>query len=676
MELSLDLDPIIKDFEQTRICGEIEVTLPPPPRKHTIANWKAKTFAEQRFQYTIQPPRNEEPSDDFLEQETRRIHNGYWFFNNGNLEWITGYHYVMLNYSLIDGIRPIFNDSQQMFFWVWDAVEKDKSCLGLCLTTSRRWGKGEVAIIIGYMRTILREYSHFGFQSKTGDDAKLLFQKLIQRWKRFPIFLKPTDSGETNPRQELRFSEPGKRSSKGELKEYKPALESWIDFKPSVNNAYDGDKLQTYVNDEAAKAEKADPYETWEVVKFCLLNGSTVIGKALYTTTVESGDVYESSVSYKKLWDDSNPKERLPNGRTKSGMWRYYNPGYMGYYGEDETTGESFIDDYGYSRRELAKAHIMKGREGLEGNQLASQIRKLSLTVKEAFLSDGETCYFNAMNIENQRTWLTEYAPKGLIRRVTFYRGEKDRVTFRDDPQGKFQLIWSFQGEGQTNKFKISGGYREPDNQDFGAVGVDPYSFTETVSGKQSNGVAYLYRKGDPTDPEFSGMPIIRYADRPPRKSIFYDNVLLMAEWAGVKINYEADINDFIEYYEQIGKHKYLMYRPKSSIDPMKKRAIAKRQVGTLSKDSFALQRHFDLVNLYVETTCDKIMFIELLDSLLKYDHYKRTKFDDVVAFGMSLLGSTEHVKTMPKEIQLKILHNFTKKPAKKSPFPTYKKYG
>lgn len=658
------LADVIDNFERKRLCGEIEVELPKPPAINRIANSLLPTN-RQKFYYTEQPPKGEEPSEEFLAQETDRIRNGYWFFNNGNLEWITGYHYIMLNYSYIDGKRPLFNDSQQMFFWVWNHVEKDPYCFGLCLTTSRRWGKGEVAIIIGYMRTIMREYSHFGFQSKTGDDAKLLFAKLVQRWQRFPLFLKPTDSGDTNPRQELRFFEPSKRSSKGEAKEYKPALNSWIDFKPSTNAAYDGGKLQTYVLDECAKMEKSDPYDTWEIVKFCLLNGSTIIGKALLTTTVESGDAYEASISYKRLWDDSNPKERLPNGRTKSGLYRYYNGGYMGYHGVDEQTGEPFIDEYGYSRQEFTKQYILRGREGLEGNQLSSQIRKLSLTVEEAFMSDGQNCYFNAMNIQEQMTWLQEYAPKGIVRKVTFYRMQDGNVGWRDDPNGKFQMVWDFPDRSMANKYKLVNRLKAPANENFGSTGGDPYAASEMQSGQGSKGVFYVFKKDDGT--EDSGLPIVRYADRPPRKSIFYDNCMLLCEYYGIKLNMESDIQDWREYYEQQGMENYLMRTPKSAIAP--DRNHKKRLFGVKSKDPYALQAQFDATHEYIEHRCHKIYFIELLQDALIYDHRNRTKSDDTVAFGISLLGSTENVKNIKEASTLKILSNFTKKKEAKFKF-------
>lgn len=648
------IDEALDKFERKRVCGEIEVQLPQPPLFRNIDNWD-KEKDKQKFCYANIPDNIEELSEDIQDQivarEYDRIKNGYWFFNNGNLEYLTGYHYAFLNYMIIDGQKPLFTDAQRDFFYAWDSVEKTPSCFGLCLTTPRRWGKGEVSIIIAYLRTILNAYSHCGIQSKTADDAKGLYAKLVQRWQRLPQFLKPIDEGESNPKSALRFFEPSKRSTKNQKKEYNIALNSWIDYAATVKTAYDGQKLKTYIFDEAAKAEGVDVEECWNVVRFCLLNGSTIIGKALITTTVEDGDSFDASIQYKNIWDKSNPNEKLESGKTQSGLWRYFNPAYMGYYGEDDITGVSFIDEYGYSRQDLAKEYILRNRQGLDDRQLASEKRKLPLTVEEAFQTDASQCHFNSINLHDQLTYLKEYAPKNVVNRVTFFRDIDGKVTWRSDPKGKFQMCWDFKNKADSNKNIVDNGVKKPANESSFAIGVDPFASTIITGEQGSNGVAYVYRKHDTADPEDSGLCVVRYADRPPLKSIFHDNIIMMCEYFGCKANYESDVEDYYEYFINNGYKNYVMWRPKSTIDP--NRRNKKVKYGTPSKDPFALQKHFDTVYNYVELHCDKIYFTELIEDLIAYKHVKRTKYDDTVAFGMSLLAGTENVKVDSRENKL-----------------------
>jgi hypothetical protein len=651
--MAIDKDVIeeaLDRFERIRICGEIKCELPQPPPFRKIDNYDKKK-STQMFRYIDVPEDVDDLmdsiNDGFIEREYNRIREGYWFFCNGNLEYITGYHYAFLNYMYIDGEKPLFTDAQRDFFYVWDAVEKDKTCYGLCLTTPRRWGKGEVSIMIAYLRTILNPFSHCGIQSKTADDAKGLYSKLVQRWQRMPQYLKPIDEGESNPKSALRFFEPSVRSTKVQKKEYKKALNSWIDFAATVKTAYDGQKLKTYIYDEIAKAEGIDVKECWEIVKFCLVNGSTIIGKALLTTTVEDGDSFESSVKYKEIWDQSNPNEKLESGKTQSGLWRYFNPAYMGYYGADDITGISFIDDYGYSRQELAKEYILRQRQGLDDRSLASMKRKLPITVEEAFQTDSSQCHFNAINLNEQLTYIKEYAPKGLVNRVSFYRRNDGTVTWRPDTKGKFQMCWDFKDQRESNKNLIINGLKTPDNTSSFAIGVDPFASTIITGEQGSNGVAYVYRKHDINDPDDSGLVVCRYADRPPLKSIFHDQIIMMCEYYGCKANYESDVEDYYEYFIGKGLKNYVMWRPKSTIDPNRKNKKVK--YGTPSKDPFALQKHFDAVYDYVELHCDKIYFEELIVDLMAYKHNKRTKYDDTVAFGMSLLAGFENVKAEKK---------------------------
>ena len=120
------IDSALDKFERKRMCGEISVELPAPPLFREIANYD-KDKAKQKFEY-IDVPQDYDDLDDDTQgeiaiREYDRIKNGYWFFNNGNLEYISVYHYAFLNYMVIDGEQPLFTDAQRVFFYVWDAVE-------------------------------------------------------------------------------------------------------------------------------------------------------------------------------------------------------------------------------------------------------------------------------------------------------------------------------------------------------------------------------------------------------------------------------------------------------------------------------------------------------------------------------------------------------------------------
>ena len=268
----------------------------------------------------------------------------------------------------------------------------------------------------------------------------------------------------------------------------------------------------------------------------------------------------------------------------------------------------------------------------------------MALTEEEAFQVNANDCYFNAKNIQEQISWLKNEAPKNLIRTVTFYRKEDGSVSFKDDPNGKTQLVWSFSNpSSEANLFKWIDGYKAPVNDFYFSIGGDPYNVTEMMVGKGSKGVIYVYRKDNDGD-EDSGMPILRYCDRPKSKAIFYDYVMMVAEYFSCKINMECDFQDWREYWERQGKHRYMMKRPKSTIAPNKIN-VQKRLPGQPSKDPFSMQVQFDMAYNYFEYRTHKVYFIELLEDALIYDHTNRTKSDDTVAFSLSLCASTENMK-------------------------------
>jgi len=983
----------IQNFERVRTIGEMEVTLPEPPKWTKIANYD-KPKVQQKFTYTPQPNRNEEPTDAFLEQEYQRIQQGYWFFNYGKLEYITGYHYFFLNYWTDRGKQLVFIDAQRDAFLWWDAIEKNPNFAFGILVSNRRFGKTVWGTCITYIRTATRKFQYAGIQSKTNADGKGVFNKLIGSWSKLPEWLKPVDTGETRPASVLEFFESRKRSSK-EKKVYGESLDSKIDFKPSSVLGYDGEELDTYFGDEEGKCHtkgtqvlmfdgsyknvedvnvgdmlmgddskprtvkklargnekcynvipkakgwykwgcneshilslkycygsskrfkkdkvynipiaeflkitnkdkkhfclyrnavdyaknklKLDPYflgvwlgdgssntssitnvepeiteylydvakkeglkiritegityhihspsrkkgsntllsslqyynlinnkhipsdylfndrdsrlkllaglidtdgsksatkdcyeitqknkilleqisrlcfelgfkaniqnkvatmkrkdgsvyscdvyriaihglnlheipckvekkkihkkdikhtntrdslrtcfsledignqdyygftisgnhlymlrdcqvthntldanvaERHEVVVKCLMKASTITGKGLKTTTVEEMEK-KGGKNFKKIWDASDIRKVNPKtGRNEALATRLFIPADYGYYGKHPVTGEWFVDDYGYSRRELAKQYILDTWENLEGDALSSAQRKDPLTIKHVWQLKNFDSTFDNELLEIQKDYLErsnpdpeDNAPKNLIRRVTFYRDEGGLVRWRDDAKGYFQMVWDFKHEELSNRRKPhDSGLWQPGNVDNFAIGVDPFAATITTGTEKSMGVAYVYKKGDANDPENSGFCVVRYAQRTRYKGDFHANIMLLCQYFGCKANYESNVDDYYEDFIRNGFKHYVMWRPKCTIDPMRKNVKVK--YGTPSNDGFALQKQTIIADEYIKRRYHKIYFIELVNQLINFDPDNRTKFDDAIAFFMALIGGVE----------------------------------
>lgn len=80
---------------------------------------------------------------------------------------------------------------------------------------------------------------------------------------------------------------------------------------------------------------------------------------------------------FAKIWDESDPMERDDNGRTRSGLYRYFKPFYEG--------REGFIDEYGNSLKEEA-IQFRDNQLKHATDQGARKIRRqYPATVEEAF---------------------------------------------------------------------------------------------------------------------------------------------------------------------------------------------------------------------------------------------------------------------------------------------------
>ena len=327
---------------------EFSVNLPKPPVYYKIDKWDKK-IRDQRWGIPdwILSQIEFDSLDvdnqiDYLKQVAYHRINGYWFYNHGNIEYLTGDHFFYLAFWRIDGIVPYWKDSDAMFFYIERHCQMLDSCLGWMQVTNRRDGKTGKATSIIYNRITLNYDANGGIQSKTNNDARTIFKKMVKSWQKLPDYLKPEDSGDTNPSAALKFEEPAKRSTKGGKKIYKEVLNSMINYKPSVENAYDGSKLKYYYDDEYGKTTEVDVNERWQVVKECLVQGKNIVGKSLHTTTAEEMEE-KGGAAAKDMWDDSDIIESDANGRefTVSGLLRWFKPATHGL--------EGFIDSYGYS---------------------------------------------------------------------------------------------------------------------------------------------------------------------------------------------------------------------------------------------------------------------------------------------------------------------------------------
>jgi len=589
----------------------------------------------------------DEKLEKFKAQEWHRRLNGFWYRNNDKDVFITGFHYYYLSYWQIDIGLPSFRmpDLEKAYFM--DYCIKDPLCIGLTEVTKRRFGKSFFAGCFATEYVSRTKMTNSGIQSKTGNDAKKFFSKtVVNPFRRLPKFFRPvydTSLG-ANPKSELRFQKPNIRGKKSDENVADDELGSLIDFASADTVAYDGQKLHRYVADECYKTNEVNIYDRHEVVRYCLMDDEgKIIGKALYTSTVEKLDTDKDGVSEaaKLLWDESNQLKKGEDGKTISGLYRFF-------MSAKKTRNFSL---YGYPDEEKTLKAILSDRETVKNNprSLSARIRKEPLTIEEAFLSDSDKCVFNTMNISKRKQELRDTPI--FKRNVLFHRSIEGVVSWKEVDIIKQDFYWKitqFPPIGSENKQKRVQGLKIPERTHDGAISVDGYSNSQGGQKFGSRASAWIGRRFDILDPHNTGKPIGWLYGRPSIKDILHEQILLASEYFGYEVAYEHNSDDYLSFFRDRGMINYLSKYPLSTIDP-NKRQDTERYRG-FPTTPFSLTKQVDTGISYFEHYCYLIDYIELLEDAEKFDPNDRTEFDITVSFLMLLVILQEPVNLRKKK--------------------------
>jgi hypothetical protein len=602
---------------------------------------------------------------DFIRAEWNKINDGYWYYNNGEPTYITGLHYFYLNYwTLEDGNTPDYRDVDRRYFYFQDHCETLPQCFGVIRIKKRREGATSQATCYLVWKAITQRKSFCGIISKTGKDASDAFVYMVMNgYRNLPVFFKPRAEDEETKTELVFKKKKDKRKSKGREKgqifDDDIGLESKINFKNTALNSYDSGRTTAMLMDEAGKWPKEVPVnQYWPIVKKTMMRGAIKVGFCLIPST--ANDAKSGGEPYKALFDDSS---QFDNQYTGTGLYRYFCPAYDGFEGYIDKYGMSIIETpteeqkdyikqkYGMVIETGAKEYLINQRKIIKDKKaLSEEIRMNPFTEEEAFMIDQKKCYFNSEKIYNQIDFLKE--ERVPLRRVRLFWKNEKTVDWADDPEGSW-IVYKFPDKSEQNLIMEREGQRHPGNAHKFVSGIDPFK-SSVISGKGSMGVCYVFERLNPADPNNSCMPIAEYVGRPRLKSLFHDEMLKAAVFWGYKACYENDVgDDFVDYFTNKNFKQYLMRTPESAIDKNRKRTVSK--FGVTSGDMFAMARQLDTCISYIENHCDKIVFMDLLEELLQYDHENRTPFDRSVAFMISLLSGVG-METIKEERKFSVI--------------------
>jgi hypothetical protein len=653
----------------------LRIALPKMPRevfKHGKNKWvkfeqpKELSRLKNIFDWKNYPEESKEQWYDYIDEEFKRRDDGFWFINNSKPTYITGTHYMYLQWSKIDVGAPDFREANRLFYIFWEACKADKRCYGMCYLKNRRSGFSFMSSAETVNLATLASDSRYGILSKTGADAKKMFtDKVVPISINYPFFFKPIQDGMDRPKSELAYRVPAskftrKKITSNEKLEDIQGLDTTIDWKNTGDNSYDGEKLALLVHDESGKWERPDNIlNNWRVTKTCLRLGSRVIGKCMMGSTSNALD--KGGDNFKKLYNASDVTKRNRNGQTKSGLYSLFIPMEWNY--------EGFIDEHGVPVFTTPDSDVLAPDgelidigvidswqnevDGLKDDQdaLNEFYRQFPRTEEHAFRDETKNSIFNLVKIYEQIDYNEEMSRTLGITKGNFQwvNGVKDsQVIFYPDPKGRFKVSW-VPPSGIQNKVVLKNGIKYPGNEHMGAFGCDSYDISGTVDGEGSKGALHGLTRFSMEDAPANSF-FLEYLSRPPTAEIFFEDVLMAIVFYGMPILAENNKPRLLYYLRRRGYRGFSMNRPDKIWNKL---SVAEKEVGGIPNSSEDIkQAHAAAVEMYIQDhvgikqdgTFGDLYFNDLLKDWSRFDITKRTRHDATISSGLAIMANNRHL--------------------------------
>tara|TARA_R110000822_G_scaffold42798_8_gene116041 strand:- start:353 stop:2539 length:2187 start_codon:yes stop_codon:yes gene_type:complete len=678
----------------------LNVALPKPParvyaksKKNSEQYWEPHTLPKDLkkiqsiFQWHDTPPQFKNKWVEYIEQEFDKRDEGDWFMNNGVPTYITGTHYMYLQWTKIDVGHPDFREANRLFYIFWEACKADKRSFGMCYLKIRRSGFSFMSSCEGVNTATITKDSRIGILSKTGADAKKMFtDKIVPISNNYPFFFKPIQDGMDKPKTELAYRVPASKITKKNMylvdEQELEGLDTTIDWKNTSDNSYDGEKLQLLLHDESGKWERPENIlNNWRVTKTCLRLGSKVIGKCMMGSTSNALD--KGGRNFKSLFEDSECMNRNSNGQTKSGLYNLFVP--------MEWNMEGFIDVYGMPVFKTP-AKPIKGIDGemitqgaidywenevqslkSDPDALNEFYRQFPRSESHAFRDESKQSLFNLTKIYQQIDYNDSLIMQHHVTQGGFHwkDGIKDsKVIWSPNKRGRFFVTYIPKASLQNNVIE-RGGQKRPGNEHLGSFGCDSYDISGVVVGKGSNGSLHGLTKFNMDDAP-SNEFFLEYIARPQTAEIFFEEVLMACVFYGMPILCENNKPRLLYHFKNRGYRGYCLNRPDKKYNKLSK---TEKELGGIPNSSEDVkQSHASAIESYIEkhigldldeTYRDKdimgsMYFQRTLEDWAKFDINNRTRFDAAISSGLAIMSNQKHLYT-PIQKQSKISINFAR---------------
>lgn len=561
--------------------GLYQYEIPPIPNDEKLIDGYMLPKKEQMWRRPVIPSfksLSEKDKIEVIELHRDRWLNGYWFFNNGEPTWITGIHYDFLTFCDFEdfGGPPSYLDQQRLDFYFRDLVRKDTRAYGQVILKCRRCGM-TAEDMCQAVYTLLED-----FNSKVGLQSNELQKKCIPelmlpiinmylkrpKWMRSPFY----SSNNKKPRNKLELTPSTVDDDDDEFNdENSEYMGGTIIPYPTTPAAMDGSKKRYIIMDEVWKWLVCSPLEALGINKKCVVQYG-IKGKISMLSTMGDSDQYHEAVlEGTKIWAESNPRIRDNNGRTTSGLYKWFVPAIH----SADIPEEHRDVKYGKVNKEKAEEYIWNevNKHTKDSKNYVFELRRMPMKEEHALLAASGKSYFPVIRMQSRLNQLNEL-PKD---QKPYVRGNlvevNGRVKFEHDEVG----IWlvsilpyvSVEKNINTgNRFRVDhkGNFHPPINPEF-VGGYDPirYKKDNTVSNNLSKACGIIYKLhdyfGSGISNEYAALMLYRPNDP---NDAHYEMVKAGKFW-GCPIMAERQVETTETIFEQNKMMAFLMLNPKDN---------------------------------------------------------------------------------------------------------------
>lgn len=604
---------------------------------------------------------------------------GAWFLNDGEPTYLTPDHYFFLtHFQLPNGDYAEFREADVKDFMWSVAVSEDEQCIGGIFMGARQRGKTARRAARHLRVAMTTPGVHLGIQSKTDDDAKEILNGYISHALReMSALIKPVTSLSTDDAQtQIAFKAPARRGKAGQAAKKVKALNSRINRKNSKANAYDGRTLYEVLSDEWAKKQEYDTEERMTVISRMMWRKGKRIGRIWMPSTIDEKDDFEVEMP-RRIWDNSNPTQRNPNGRTKTGLVRLFISTHEG----------NILDDYGRSDLAASIADWELNAPDKDSDPIGYRryCRANPRDPEDGFASANRDSTFNLDNLDAARDANTAYFNKhGRYRWVQadlVWEDEVERTRVKVSPNGKngrFKLIEQALPVDRnavlacgthTSMYGTFTKYK-PLHEARNVVGCDPYNARKVANlGAASKAAAYAFWKPDelhererfdaigkevfgywPSDSFF-----VEYIGRPPTPDIFFEDMVKLCHLLGAPILIENNKDALLAYFEDRGYGDFMAGKisivasENNKLDKKKKKGdVTPGMAAATGTTEQWAERISSFTHGPLGQDYRRMPFLEQIKSVTDLNIKDTQKYDAAVATGWTLLLARKFRRVPP----------------------------